>query len=630
MRFWDAAKGKALAAFPSRIEIESVDLDKDAGQVLVAGNRRLENNVQILDAKSGRVISAFSGDELEVSHALFSSDARRVVTTGTSPPFWARIWEAASGREMLKFAHSAGILAAALSADDSVLATGGYGREIKVWDTIYGREQLTISSGKANVTSLAFSPNGKKLASARSDRRVMIYAMEPINLVTLAAARLIRPLTPEECHRYMQREDCTSLPSSKIVIGNELVRTGQSAAAMSLFRQAFSVVHLNQSDTAPQLLMSELHLNEARELAEVGDFKGAAAMFRAAVSESQDASGALNLTSSSWIAAVQVADAKRLVAARKWLEAVTILRSAIALDPKNDSAYRELAEIYDETQDYSKAVEAMHCAVQIRPDSSNYEDFADYLRLAKNYPEAILNAKNAIALDPQSERAHEILALAFLDSEDPDGALQEFEAAIAIEPTVYAYSNEADIYRAKGNFVRALDCLEKAKGLDRKYVDAYSSAADIYFEELAKYEAAYRELSLARELAPDDPGVKSDYAELCLAAGRFQEALDIANELLEAPVASQSFSESSHVAMYYIKFAALMLSNRIEAARAARQDLLDYVRSLPRYEQHWSYVGTRRFLMTYPMNQPERASLIQILDLIDKRREVDATIADHK
>ena len=49
----------------------------------------------------------------------------------------------------------------------------------------------------------------------------------------------------------------------------------------------------------------------------------------------------------------------------------------------------------------------------------------------------------------------------------------------------------------------------------------YEDASRIYLEELGDFEAAYRELSVAHALTPDEAGLKADYVEVCLTAGRF-------------------------------------------------------------------------------------------------------------
>jgi len=62
------------------------------------------------------------------------------------------------------------------------------------------------------VLSVAWSPDGKRLAAGGDDGRVQIYAMDTLMLLDLARSRTTRNLTPDECKRYFQSEKCPPLP----------------------------------------------------------------------------------------------------------------------------------------------------------------------------------------------------------------------------------------------------------------------------------------------------------------------------------------------------------------------------------------------------------------------------------
>jgi hypothetical protein len=59
---------------------------------------------------------------------------------------------------------------------------------------------------------VAWSPDGKRLASADADGIVQVYAIDIDDLLKLAHSRITRDLTPEECQRYFQSKKCPPLP----------------------------------------------------------------------------------------------------------------------------------------------------------------------------------------------------------------------------------------------------------------------------------------------------------------------------------------------------------------------------------------------------------------------------------
>src|SRR5262249_53231043 len=71
--------------------------------------------------------------------------------------------------------HADVIHALAFSPDGKIVASCGYDRLIKLWDTAAKKELHVLKDPSDSVYGIAFSPDGKLLASAAADRAVKVW-----------------------------------------------------------------------------------------------------------------------------------------------------------------------------------------------------------------------------------------------------------------------------------------------------------------------------------------------------------------------------------------------------------------------------------------------------------------------
>jgi WD40 repeat protein len=108
--------------------------------------------------------------------------------------------------------HSDRVSDVAWSPDGKRLATGSEDNTAKVWDTETGKEVLTLSGHSSYVLSVAWSPDGKRLATGSGDSTVQIYAMDIRDLMALARQRVTAHPSEEACKRYLNVDKCPAIP----------------------------------------------------------------------------------------------------------------------------------------------------------------------------------------------------------------------------------------------------------------------------------------------------------------------------------------------------------------------------------------------------------------------------------
>src|SRR5262249_42630073 len=120
---------------------------------------------------------AFSPDGKTVA-----ASAHQIVRLGTTTSLEnaaLRLWEVATGREVLTIPTNDSLVnSIAFSPDGRVLASGST-EAIRLWDVATGKEVLRLGGHGASVVSLCFDPVGKTLASGQSDSTVLIWDLAP-------------------------------------------------------------------------------------------------------------------------------------------------------------------------------------------------------------------------------------------------------------------------------------------------------------------------------------------------------------------------------------------------------------------------------------------------------------------
>jgi WD40 repeat protein len=173
VKVWDALTGQEILTLRAHTgSVLSVAFSPD-GHLASASS---DQTVKVWDVQSGQETLTLKGHSEWVSSVAFSPDGRRLAgaCVHATKPGEVKVWDALTGQEILTLrAHTSSVLSVAFSPDGHHLAGACNDGTVKVWDVHNGQEEFTLK-GRAgySVNSVAFSPDGKRLASASNYMKV--------------------------------------------------------------------------------------------------------------------------------------------------------------------------------------------------------------------------------------------------------------------------------------------------------------------------------------------------------------------------------------------------------------------------------------------------------------------------
>jgi WD40 repeat protein len=185
LKFWKVSTGEQPYAGLSA-EVNSVAISPD-GMTLAVGEgngeirllQKVFNNME-----SFTTIKNLTGHDKSIQEVTFSPDGTQLASASQGNS--VKVWEVQSGQLLHDLrghyqgrwywhGDSGHVHSVAFSPDGKLLASGSSDLTIKLWEVSTGKELRTLRGHTDTVYSVAFHPDGKVLASASKDKTIKLW-----------------------------------------------------------------------------------------------------------------------------------------------------------------------------------------------------------------------------------------------------------------------------------------------------------------------------------------------------------------------------------------------------------------------------------------------------------------------
>ncbi len=161
VQIWDVAAGKPLVTRRVSPGARSAAYSPD-GNVLATGH--WEGDIKLRDPLTGEERATLTGHAVGVNGLAFSPDGTLLASAGLDQT--VKLWDVAARRELREFlGHDAMVLSVAWFHHRRAIVTGGKDRLVRVWDLETGKEQFVLPGFGKDIEAVAVSPDDKVLAT---------------------------------------------------------------------------------------------------------------------------------------------------------------------------------------------------------------------------------------------------------------------------------------------------------------------------------------------------------------------------------------------------------------------------------------------------------------------------------
>jgi WD40 repeat protein len=202
-KIWDATSGQVLATLNGHNNsVKGVAVSPDGKTIFTGG---CDQAVKLWDMATRKEVAALRGLNDPGGYLALSPDGKTLATSGLGNA--VQLWDVASRKPTRTLnGHIKPVLALAFSPDGKTLASASQDFMVRLWDLAGSREPIVLQGHADVVYCVAFSPDGKTLASGSADGTVRFW--------TVATGAALQTRIANQREESNNQSDVTSLAFS--------------------------------------------------------------------------------------------------------------------------------------------------------------------------------------------------------------------------------------------------------------------------------------------------------------------------------------------------------------------------------------------------------------------------------